>query len=205
MLSATVAVPDDVKNSIKISIIEDSEIHSEWLKVELSDNPSFNIVSVDRLGRKGIESIKTYKPDLVLIDFQLEDMTGLEAIKRIKAHDENIKIFVITAHTEAPIIERIINDKNVDAIAVKGSRYFEDDLLSAIRYVMEGEAYFDPSLLKKLRDSKSNALNSLTRREFEVFIQINSGKADTKIAEDLCVELPYIKNIKSKITKKVKG
>jgi len=189
---------------IKISIIEDSEIHREWLKAEISSDLRFSVVSADRLGRKGIESIKEQCPSLVLLDFQLEDMTGLEVAKRIKIFNEDIKIFVITAHREASIIERLIDDSNVDAIAIKGSRYFQDNFLIAIDEVLNGGAYLDPSLLGKLRESnKLNSINELTKREFEIFIQSASGKQDAKIADDLCVELAHVKNIKSKISKKI--
>ena len=70
----------------------------------------------------------------------------------------------------------------------------------------EGGVYIDPTLLNKLRTSgKPNGISDLTKREFEIFIQSSAGKSDTKIAEDLSVELPYVKNVKSKINKKVKG
>ncbi|OGT43162.1 MAG: hypothetical protein A3F13_08825 [Gammaproteobacteria bacterium RIFCSPHIGHO2_12_FULL_40_19] len=190
---------------IKVSIIEDSDIHSEWLKQVLQADRHFDVVSVDRLAKIGVESIKKNHADVVLLDFQLEDMTGLEAIKRIVAHNESIKIFMITAHTEITIIERIINDKNIKGLAIKGSQYFGLNLKSAVQAVATGGVYVDPTLLEKLRgSSKENGISNLSRREFEVFIQSNSGKSDSKIAEDLCVEIAYIKNIKSKITKKVK-
>ncbi len=191
---------------IRISIIEDSEIHREWLNAEISNNSRFSVVSVDRFGRKGMESVKKFNPSLVLLDFQLEDITGLEVAKRIKTFSENIKIFVITAHTEISIIERLIDDSNVDAIAVKGSRYFQDNFLTAIFEVANSGTYIDPSLLGKLRESnKLNDISELTKREFEIFIQSAAGKTDNKIAEDLCVELAHIKNIKSKISKKIRN
>jgi DNA-binding NarL/FixJ family response regulator len=191
---------------IAVSIIEDSEIHREWLKAELESDNRFKIVSIDYIGRKGFESVKSYDPAIVLLDFQLEDMTGLEVSKRIKLYNEKIKIFIITAHTEISIIERLINDKNIDAIAIKGSRYFEDNFKAAINDVINGGTYLDPSLLKKLRESKNiGGLSDLTKREFEVFIQANSGKSDAKIAEDLYIELAHVKNIKSKINKKIKN
>lgn len=190
-------------NKIKISIIEDSEIHKTWLVTEIRDEDSLETVSMDTLGRKGIESVKLQQPDLVILDFQLEDMTGLEVAKRIKLQNDAIKIFMLTAHTEISILERIISDKNIDAIAIKGSYYLEENLLLAIKYIVQDGTYLDPSLLKQLRESKKlSGLNSLTKREFEIFIQVNTGKSDARIAEDLCVELSHIKNIKSKIAKK---
>lgn len=193
------------EKNYRVIIIEDSQIHKEWLKVELSTLKSMDIVSTESLGREGIKKVKHYNPDIVLVDFQLEDMTGLEAAKRIKAYNNNIKVFALTAHTEISIIERIISNKNIDAIAIKGSHYFETNLLSAITHVIEGGTYLDPSLLKNLRESgNSNGLNKLTGREFEIFIQSNAGKSNNKIAEDLCVELSHVRNLKSRIAKKIK-
>jgi DNA-binding NarL/FixJ family response regulator len=163
---------DYSRKKIKISIIEDSAIHREWLKTELSDHPVFEIVSIDTFGCTGIDAAKTYNTDLVVLDFQLGDITGLEVAKRIKAHNKKTKIFILTAHAEISIIERLISDKNIDAIAIKGSHFFEKDLLSAIRHVNEGGAYLDPSLLNKIRESKNlQGLSNLTKREFEIFIQ----------------------------------
>ncbi len=193
-------------DKIKISIIEDSEIHSAWITTEIMDDESFEIVSNNVLGREGLEAIKFYQPDLVILDFQLEDMTGLEVAKRIKAQNRAIKIFMLTAHTEMSILERIISDKNIDAIAIKGSYYLGENLLIAIKHIIQGGTYLDPSLLNKLRESKKlSGLNNLTKREFEIFIQVNIGKSDSCIANDLCVELSHIKNIKSKIIKKTHG
>jgi DNA-binding NarL/FixJ family response regulator len=190
---------------IKISIIEDSKIHREWLKTELLESPNIKIVSIDQLGRAGIDSVKQHQPHLVILDFQLEDITGIEASLRIKTYNDNIKIFIITAHMEISIIERLVNDKNIDAIAIKGSHYFENNLLTAVHHIIDGGTYLDPSLLKKFRESKRlPGLSQLTKREFEVFIQISCGKTDSKIAKDLFVEPAHIKNIKSRVTKKIR-
>lgn len=192
-------------DKIKISIIEDSEIHVTWLKAELQAHIDFEIASLDSKAKSGIQSVKQHNPDVVILDFQLDDMTGLDVARRITTHNEQIKIFMITAHTEITIIKRLIDDKSIKGVAIKGSFYFSDNLKMAIKSISSGGVYLDPSLLSKLRESSSsNGINDLTRREFEVFIQTSGGKSDIKIAHDLNVEMAYIKNIKSKIAKKIK-
>jgi len=188
-----------------VSIIEDSAIHREWLKAQIEECNLLEIISVDQTGKSGIESIKRINPQIVLLDFQLADMTGLEVAKRIKAYNEDVKIFMLTAHAEAFIISRIIGDKNIDALAIKGSHYFELNFMAAIKYVLSGGTYLEPSVLDKIRQAKHQiGLSELTKREFELFIQINIGKSDQKIADDLCVELAHVRNMKSRILKKVK-
>ena len=78
-------------NKIKVSIIEDSEIHSEWLMAVLEASSDFEIVSVDQTAKSGLQSARQLSPDVVVLDFQLDDMTGLEAAKRLHAFNEQIK------------------------------------------------------------------------------------------------------------------
>lgn len=188
---------------ISVSIIEDSEIHRTVFFEKLSACEKFSVVSQDQSGRAGIESVKKFKPDVVLLDFQLPDITGIEVSKRIKSHFKDVKILAVTAHTEKSIVDKIIRDKNVDGVAIKGSQYFQKSLADITASVARGESYIDPSLLKTLRDTKDVAgLSQLTKREFEIFIQVSAGKSDEEIATDLCVDILHIKNVRSKIAKK---
>lgn len=187
-----------------VCIVEDSEIHSTWFYVQLMESGKFLILSEDKLGRAGIESVKKHQPDIVLLDFQLPDITGIEVSKRIKSHFSDIKILAITAHTEKSIVEKVIQDKNVDGVAIKGSPYFQNAFIKIIEGVIAGQSYIDPSLLKTLRLPKDkDLLSQLTKREFEVFIQMSSGKTDEEIAKDLSVDVLHIKNMRSKILKKI--
>ncbi len=191
---------------IRIGIIEDSEIHAEWLNEQLCEQEKFSVLSIDHLGRLGIDSAKLHQPNLVLLDFQLPDITGIEVARRIKAYSTDIKTFALTSHTETAIIERIIADKNIDAIAIKGSDYFESTLLTSIKCVARGGSFIDPSLLKAVRNSgKLKGLAQLTKREFEVFIQTSVGKNDQEIASDLYVDMNHVKNLKSRISKKIRN
>lgn len=188
---------------ITISVIEDSDIHRILFCEKLSDSKKFTVVSHDKLGRAGVESVKKYQPNIVLLDFQLPDITGIEVSKRIKSHFNNIKILAVTAHTEKSIIEKIIQDRNVDGVAIKGSHYFDDAFIGVIESVAHGESYIDPSLLKTLRiSSDTDGLSQLTKREFEIFIQVSAGKSDEEIAKDLSIDILHVKNMRSKISKK---
>ena len=186
-----------------ITIVEDSRIHAEWLNAELSDN-NFSVLNIYQYGKEAILAIKASTPDLVILDFQLKDITGLEVAKKIKLFNSAIKIFMLTAHTEISIINRIITDKNIDALGIKSSPYFESNLISAILHICDGGTYLDPSLLGKLRESSSETnLTALTQREFEIFIQLNIGKSEEQISHYLNIELASVRNLNSKIAKKI--
>lgn len=191
------------QEKITVSIIEDSDIHRTLFSEKLSESGKFFVVAQDKLGRAGVESVKKHQPRIVLLDFQLPDITGIEVSKRIKSHFNDIKILAITAHTEKSIVEKIIHDKNVDGVAIKGSHYFNNAFIDVIESVANGESYIDPSLFKTLRISKDiDGLSQLTKREFEVFIQVSAGKSDEEISKDLSVDILHVKNMRSKISKK---
>lgn len=191
------------QEKITVSIIEDSDIHRTLFSEKLSESGKFFVVTQDKLGRSGVESVKKHQPRIVLLDFQLPDITGIEVSKRIKSHFNDIKILAITAHTEKSIVEKIIQDKNVDGVAIKGSHYFNNAFIDIIESVANGESYIDPSLFKTLRISKDiDGLSRLTKREFEVFIQVSAGKSDEEIAKDLSVDILHVKNMRSKISRK---
>lgn len=193
------------KRATKVCIIEDNNAYGESLKVELQESNIFDEITLDFKGRSGLSSVKSCSPQLVILDFQLSDITGLEVARRIKAYNDQIKIFMLTAHNEVPIIQRIMNDPNIDSISVKGSPYFELNFLVTVKYILAGGKYVEPTVLYKLNESHEYiGLNSLSPREFEIFIHINSGKSDLQIAGDLCVQIEHVKNIKSKIIKKIK-
>jgi DNA-binding NarL/FixJ family response regulator len=191
---------------LRISVIDDCDMHKLWLESILVNHLHAELVSADDTGRAGIESVKMKQPSLVLLDFKLADLTGIEVARRIKACNAAIKIFMLTAYTKASIIDRIFFNKNIDGLAIKGSHYFELNLPSAIKQVLAGSHYLDPSLLRQLRQLKNeDDFSKLTQREFEIYAQLNMGKSDVKIANDLCVEVAHVKNMKSRIMKKMKN
>ena len=127
---------------IRLSIIEDSLAHLEWLKLEIGRDSNFELVSVDFQGKAGIESVKKLKPDILLLDFQMRDMTGLEVIRRIKQQRKDIKILVMTALMESPILNHI-SEMDIEGIVIKGSPYSTDHFLKILSDVMQGQTYVE--------------------------------------------------------------
>lgn len=187
---------------ISVSIVEDNPVHVEWLKLELGEIPEIEISSINYYGKEGVFSIKLKRPTLAIIDFQLSDITGLEVAHKIKTFSPETKTLILTAHNESFIIDRLIADETIDAIAVKGSHHLQHSLSSILHYVAEGGLYIDPCLLGPLREADGE-LATLTGREFEVFIQFSLGKMDEQIARDLHVDIAHIRNLRSKIAHKV--
>lgn len=189
---------------IGISIIEDNPSHVEWLTRMISDDSRFEILSVDAWALTGIESVKKFQPAIVLLDFQLSDITGLEVVRRIKSHFEGIKILAMTAHTEPSIIDRLVYHENIEGVMIKGSPYSSDNFLEILHQFSKGREFIDPFLRKHFKQhDRQYGWQELTNKEFEIFIQLNMGKSPAEIARDLTVDTRTIQNMRSRIDKKV--
>lgn len=192
-------------NIINISILEDSEIHLRWILEKVNKISNFHVKSTNMSGVNGLASIRRHQPDVVIVDFQLKDITGLEFARKAKVFLPNIKIFSLTAHTELEILKKIVFSEYIDGIAIKGSDYFDDNFKKSIEDVYAGGSYIEPSILNIFRthEPRVEAIVGLTKREYEVYMQSNFGKNNIEIASSLNVDVAHVANIKSKVKKKL--
>ena len=185
---------------IKVIIVEDYKLTRVGLRSSLNEFEGVEVVGEFETGEKGVHSIESLKPDIVLMDLGLPGINGIEAIQEIKKIDENIKIIVLTSH-----------ERNEEVLAALGSganayclKDIEPDtLINVIKNVNQGAAWIDPTVAKaalKLfpkpesarvlnTDSISDARAHLTEREMEVLRLLVKGKSNTEIAKDLIVSV----------------
>lgn len=191
---------------IRLAIIDDNAAHREIYRYYLCDASDIKIVSEDSNGEAGVLSVREKDPDIVLLDFQLTGMTGVEAARKIKVRNETCKVFSLTSHTDPCIIKRMIEERNIDAVGIKGSGYLSDNFEYVIRYVLNNNPFLDPHALAVLRvPDKQGGVSEMTRREFEVFIQSQIGRSNEEISLSLNVDISHIRNIRSKIKRKLGG
>ena len=189
---------------IKIAIIDDNKLHRDTYKCHLDDSGEMEVISEDCDGESGFISVRSKCPDIVFLDFQLTGITGVETARKIKNKNKEVKIFSLTSHRDPCIIERMIEEKSIDAVGIKGSKYLSDNFLYIVQYILDGHPFLDPQALDILRTNcKDSGVNELTGREFEVLIQSGIGRSDEDISCSLNVDVMHIRNIKSKIKKKL--
>lgn len=169
----------------KILIIEDEDEIRQFIKIILKRN-NYDVEECTK-GQVGINLIKVYNPDIVLLDIMLPDIDGFETCKRIREISEEIVVIMLTAKKED--MDRIMGfEVGADDYVVKPFNPME--LLARIRAIMKrvqrtnndsniikvGSLKLDLSSLSFYKNNKSI---ELTQREFklmQVFLQ-NEGKA----------------------------
>ena len=194
-----------------VLIVEDHALIRFGLKTAFENKDFIGEIFEAATGAEAIETVKSKKPDAVIMDLGLPDIDGIEVTKQIKAFNKNIKIIILTSHTSD---KEVIDSVKAGASAYCSKDINPDKLSYTVQSVIEGALWFDSKIsqiiLKTITssDKQQNKLNppkeyNLTDREKEVLEYICEGLNNTEIAKILDVSVNTIKVHVSSIFQKL--
>ena len=192
--------------SIKVMIADDHVLMREGVKQLLEYDGSIKVISEAADGVECLKILETVTPDILLLDINMPNKNGIEVLEDIKNKNIDIKILILTVHNEIEYLLRAV-DIGVDGYILKYSESAE--LKKAINYIYNGENYIQPSLIPVLnsrlvnRNLDKEKIDSLTKRELEVLIQVAYGMFNKEIANILDISERTVKNHISNIFKKI--
>lgn len=192
--------------SIKVMIVDDHMLIREGIKQLLEFDGNIEVIEEASDGVECLEKLKNIKPDVLLLDINMPNKNGIQVLEEIKSNKMDIKVLILTVHDEVEYLIKAV-DIGVDGYILKDSESAE--LKKAISHVLEGENYIQPSLIPALnsrlvnRDMDKEKLESLTKRELEVLIQVANGMFNKEIATSLDISERTVKNHISNIFKKI--
>lgn len=187
-------------------IADDHKMVRQGLKQLLEMEGDIEVIQEAEDGFDCIEKLRIMKPDVLLLDINMPRMNGIETLETIRKEKIDIKILLLTVHGEVEYLLRAV-DMGVDGYILKDSDSTE--LRSAIFNVMEGNNYIQPNLIPLLnskmiaRDSDSEKIKLLTKRELEILINLSSGMFNKEIGEKLNISERTVKNHISSVFKKI--
>ena len=103
---------------IKVMIVDDEPVFQELVLLVLSLDPQFDVVRIAGTGEEALCEFEDADPDLVLIDFHMPGMDGLETARRIKQLSPDTKIAMVTAHTEQ-VLARLAREARIHEVIPK--------------------------------------------------------------------------------------
>ena len=182
----------------KILLVEDQKLMRIGLKSLFCDYPELEIVGEAVNGKEAVEKAKLIKPDVILMDLGLPDITGIEATKRILEHNNNIRVIVLTSHTTE---EEVTASLQAGASAYVIKDIATDFLMNVIKMIKAGAMWLDPHVVPFIRDKYCGVIPSrqlsrsvfkerhsnLTQREYEVLKLIVDGQSNSDIAKTLTI------------------
>lgn len=191
---------------INVMIADDHVLMREGIKQLLEFDGSIHVIAEANDGIECIEKLKTIYPDVLLLDINMPNKNGIEVLQEIHDKRMKVKVLILTVHNEVEYLLKAI-DIGVDGYILKDSESAE--LKKAISLVLNGESYIQPSLIPALnsrlvaRDVDKEKIESLTKREMEVLIQVANGMFNKEIATVLNISERTVKNHISNIFKKI--
>ena len=173
---------------IRLLLVDDHEVVRGGLRMLLENEADLNIVGETDTGEGALKMVETLKPDAVIMDITLPDMSGIEATRRIKAVRPDVAVIALTIHEDQQYFFEMLQ---AGASGYVPKRAAPDDLITAIRATSRGEMYIYPSLAKLLvgdflsrsgEEATKETMNGLTPRESEVLSLLAEGKTTENIA-----------------------
>lgn len=187
---------------LKILLVDDHIVVREGARRLLESRRETEILEATT-AQDALRVFRSEKPDLVIMDLNLEGMGGLELLRRLILENTKAKVIVFSMHSEAIYAARAVKTGAKGYVSKSAS---VDELLAAVKKVSEGGHYIEAEIASKLATGKftgEDPLHLLTARELEILRQLGDGKSPAAIAETLGVSYKTIANTCSLIKSKL--
>lgn len=181
---------------IKVGIVEDNKTVREGFETLLNRTPGFQCVCTCGTVAEALRKIPKAQPDVVLMDIQLPDSTGVECTAKIKEMMPSVHIVIVTVYEDS---ERIFSALRAGACGYLLKRAQPEKIITAIQEAHEGGVPMTPEIARKVigqfrgEVAAAEEVESLSDREREVLEHVMHGLGNKAIADRMSVTVAAVK------------
>ncbi len=191
----------------KLLVVDDHEIVRDAIRFYFEDDDEFEVSGEAKNGKDGLEKLKEDKFDIILTDYNMPEMDGLEFVTRIREEYPDYKILVLSMVNEAAPINKMIA-RGANGYVLKNSP--KEELVKAINVILSGDDYFAEDVYKSIvnhiagRKPKQRLTleSELSSREKEVLELITQEYSNKEIAEKLFISQRTVETHKRNLLEK---
>jgi DNA-binding NarL/FixJ family response regulator len=185
-------------NLIRILTVDDHPLLRKGIAALVNGEPDLKLVAEAANGNEAIDAFRSHRPDVTLMDLQMPEVDGLDAIDRIRSEFPEARIIVLTTYSGDTQVLRALK-AGARGYILKG--HVHKELLDAIRAVHAGHKRIPPEIAAQLADHATD--DALTEREIDVLRLIAAGNANKRIADQLSIGEATVKSHISNILSKL--
>lgn len=190
---------------IRVLLVDDHAVVRMGFRLLLQSHADMAVIAEAESGEIACQRYAELRPDVVVMDLAMPGMGGLEALRRILAHDPEARVLTLSAQDDPMHARRALRE---GALGFLSKRSAPEALLEAVGAIATGQRYIDKDLAQKLalddiEGAAKSVIDRLSEREFEVFIRLARGATVQRIAEDLSLSPStvgtHLYNVKQKL------
>jgi DNA-binding NarL/FixJ family response regulator len=189
---------------LSVLLYEDDELLRSSLKSMISLNEGFQCLGAFGNVLEAVDQIQLYSPDLVFMDIDMPEMTGIEALRKVRSSNPDLPIIMLTVFDDSThVLEAIF----AGASGYLLKKHISARLFDAVEEVLAGGAPMSPSIARMVIDSmrQKPAENNyhLTAREKEILTSLSQGNSYKMIAAEFDISLDTVRTHIKKIYEKL--
>ena len=188
--------------AVKVLLVDDHAVVRLGIKQALDKEPLVQIIGTASSGEEAIEFVQTNKPDVVLLDYMMPDLNGIQTMIYLHDTDPEIKVIIFSGNADKHIAS---NALDAGAYGFISKSCETNELARAICLVDAGEHYLEPEMAKILATTNEDSarFEALSDQELEVARLLSAGESTGDIAETLKLDSMVVSDIRTRLLQKL--
>jgi len=187
----------------RILLIDDHPMLRRGTLRVLNAHDPFSVVGEAESGEQGLRLYEKLRPDVVVLDLHLPDMSGMEVLRRVRSLDPHARVMVFSVHEEPEFVVEAVDCGALGFVVKTAS---PDTLQEAVWTLFRGEAYFCPVAMQALEDGRARMDEGppvLSPREREVLVLVARGLTNKQVASELEISVRTVETHRERLMKKL--
>ncbi len=189
----------------RVLIADDHAVVRAGLRQFLETDQSIREIGEAATGRETLEQLRNGTWDLLLLDINMPDRSGLDVLRQVRSTHPDTRVLVLSGFPER---QYAVNVLRAGASGFLSKESAAEELLKAVRAVLGGRRYVSSALAELLvsdldGDAQRPLHARLSEREFQILCKLAAGRAVSEIADELCISVKTVSTYRSRVLQKM--